>query len=88
MLWNMLEKLCIQLTNKPLRINVFHVDFEKVVHNVLNKFPNYTLVCCNFCLGQSWYRRIKQNKLLNEYLNKSSTEIGTRLKHGIGRFVP
>ncbi|KAL4126056.1 hypothetical protein QTP88_010287 [Uroleucon formosanum] len=81
MLWDMLEKLCIQLTNEPLQINVFHVDFEKAAHNaVLEKFPNCVIVCCNFHLGQSWYRRIQQNKLLlKEYLNKSS-EIGTWLK--------
>lgn len=81
MLWNMLEKLCLQLTNKPLQINVFHVDFEKAAHNaVLEKFPNCVIVCCNFHLGQSWYRRIQQNKLLlKEYLNKSS-EVGTWLK--------
>lgn len=72
----MLEKLCVQLTNKPLRINVFHVDFEKTAHNaVLKKFPNCTLVCCNFYLGQSWCQHIQQNKLL---LNKSA-EIGTWL---------
>jgi len=69
MLWDMLEKLCVQLTNKPLQINIFHVDFEKATYNaVLKKFPNSVIVCCNFHLGQSWYRRIQQNKLiLKEY---------------------
>ena len=28
MLWDMLGKLCVQLTNKPLQINIFHTDFE------------------------------------------------------------
>jgi len=52
----MLEKLCLQLTNKPFQINVFHIDFEKAAHNaVLEKFPNCVIVCCNFHLGQSWY---------------------------------
>jgi len=79
--WDMIEKLYVQLTNKPLRINIFHINFEKVAHNaVLKKFPNCVLVYCNFHLGQSWYRPIQQNKLiLKEYLNKSS-KIGTWLK--------
>jgi len=29
MLWDILGKLCVQLTKKPLRINVFRADFEK-----------------------------------------------------------
>jgi hypothetical protein len=78
---DMLGKLCVQMINKQLQINIFHADFEKAAHNaVLQKFPNCKLVSYNFHLGQSWYRRIQQNKpLLNEYLNKSS-EIGAWLK--------
>jgi len=77
MLWDMLEKLCVQPTNTPPRINIFHVNFEKATHNaVLKKFPNCTLICCNFHLRKSWYRHIQQNKLL---INKSSAEIGTWL---------
>lgn len=49
----MLEKLCVQLTNKPLQINVYHVDFEKAAHNtVLKMFPNCVIVYCNCHLGQ------------------------------------
>lgn len=77
----MLEKLCLQLTNKPLSKNVFYADFEKAKHNsVIKKFPNNALVCCNIHLGKSWFRCIQQNKpLLKEYLSKSS-DISTLLK--------
>jgi hypothetical protein len=64
----------VPIPKKPLIILVLYYK----------RFPNCELVYCNYHLGQSWYRRIQQNKtLLNEYLNKS-LEIGTWLKCSFG----
>lgn len=58
MLWNMSEKLCLQLISKPLCKNVFYANFEKATQNsILKKFPNHAFVCCNIHFEQSWFRR-------------------------------
>lgn len=54
MLWGMLEKLCVQLTNK-LQLNIFHANFKKDSNNaVLRNFQNCALVFfCNFHVTQN-----------------------------------
>jgi hypothetical protein len=55
---------------------------------ILTKFPNYTISCCRFHLGQSWWRKIQAVGLSVEYKDKSS-EIGKWLTHFFGlAFLP
>ena len=68
---------------------MFHVDFEYAMHSaILTKFPNSTISCCHFHLGQSWWRKIQAVGLSVEYKDKSS-EIGKWLTHFFGlAFLP
>jgi hypothetical protein len=62
--------------NLVLQPEVFHIDFEYAMHSaILTKFPNSTISCCHFHLGQSWWRKIPAVGLSVEYKDKSS-EIG------------
>ena len=76
-MWNTLQNICIQITGNIIHLSNFHVDFENAAHNaVLQVFPNCKIACCNFHLGQNWFRHIQQHKILSsEYLNNDS-EIG------------
>jgi len=74
MLWDMLEKLCLQLTNKPLQINVFHVVFEKATHNaVLETFPNSVIgskLVSTYTTKQTTFKRIFKQIIRNWHMVK------------------
>jgi hypothetical protein len=76
-MWKTLQNVCIQIIDNIIHLSNFHVDFEKSAHNaVLQIFLNCQIACCNFHLGQNWFRHIQQHKFLSsEYLNNDS-EIG------------
>ncbi|XP_025410787.1 uncharacterized protein LOC112683834 [Sipha flava] len=80
-MWKTLQNICIQITGNIINLSNFHVNFEKSVHNaVLQIFPYCKITCCNFHLGQNWFRHIQQHKLLSsEYLNNDS-EVGKWMK--------
>jgi len=80
-MWKTLQNICIQITGNIINLSNFHVDFEKSAHNaVLQIFPKCKIMCCNFHLGQNWFRHIQQHKLLSsEYLNNDS-EVGKWMK--------
>lgn len=56
-----LLKGCISeqgLSFQPEKINL---DFEIAAHSAFRaSFPNATLLCCRFHLGQAWYRNIQK----------------------------
>jgi len=84
-MWNTLQNICIQITGNITHLSNFHVDFEKAAHNaVLQIFLNCKIACCNFHLGQNWFKHIQQHKILSsEYLNNDS-EIGKWMKYFFG----
>ena len=50
------------------KYNVIHVDFEIAIHNVLKEaFPEETIKCCIFHLGQAWQRKIQTLGLCQYY---------------------
>jgi hypothetical protein len=52
---------------------VVHINFEYAMHSaVTNKFPNATISCCRFHLGQIWWRKIQSLGPSVEYKNKCS----------------
>jgi len=76
-------KLATQLLSQSVADALkFFKDFEKTAHNaVLQIFPNCKIACCNFHLGQNWFRHIQQHKILSsEYLSNDS-EIGKWIKY-------
>ena len=74
-MWDLLIAACLE-RNLVLQPEVFHIDFEYAMHSaILTKFPNSTISCCRFHLGQSWWRKIQAVGLSVEYKDKSS-EIG------------
>jgi len=84
------QKMKVKLATQLLSQSVadalkFFKDFEKTAHNaVLQIFPNCKIACCNFHLGQNWFRHIQQHKILSsEYLNNDS-EIGKWIKYFFG----
>ena len=69
------------LTFKPA---VVHVDLEITVHNVFRQmFPETSIQCCRFHLGQSWWRKIQKTGLSTEYKDNESN-IGKWLKSFFG----
>lgn len=71
-MWDLLIDACTTI-NFILQPEVVHSDFEYAMHSVvINKFPNATISCCRFHLGQSWWRKIQSLGLSVEYKNKCS----------------
>ena len=69
-MWDLLIAACRE-RNLVLQPEVFHIDFEYAMHSaILTKFPNSTISCCRFHLGQSWWRRIQAVGLSVEYKKK------------------
>jgi hypothetical protein len=57
-MWDLLNAACRE-RNLVLQPEAFHIDFEYAMHSaILTKFPNSTISCCRFHLGQSWWRKI------------------------------
>jgi hypothetical protein len=58
-MWDLLIAACRE-RNLVLQPEVFHIDFEYAMRiAILTKFPNSTISCCRFHLGQSWWRKIQ-----------------------------
>jgi hypothetical protein len=69
-MWDLLIAACRE-RNLVLQPEVFHIDFEYAMHSaILAKFPNSTISCCRFHLGQSWWRKIQAVGLSVEYKHK------------------
>ena len=71
-MWDLLIDACTTI-NFTLQPEVVHIDFKYAMHSaVTNKFPNVTISCCRFHLGQSWWQKIQSLRLSVEYKNKCS----------------
>ena len=58
--------------NLDLLPTALHLDFEKVMHNVIIKlFPSTNIRCCTFHLEQCWWRKIQSIGLSKEYKEKN-----------------
>ena len=72
MLWMCIRELCEkyeQTFNPP----TIHVDFEgAMLSSIKIQFPDAKVVCCQFHLGQSWYRKIHKLGLSEDYRSKES----------------
>ena len=61
----------------PIRL---YADFEKAIHNAARHvWPSIEVKGCRFHLGQSWYRKIQQLGLSNDY-KRNNTDISNFLK--------
>jgi len=57
-----------------------YADFEKTIHNAARHvWPSIEVKGCRFHLGQSWYRKIQQLELSNDY-KINNTDISSFLK--------
>ena len=82
-LWTFIIDICSSM-DLQLQPSVVHVDFEVAMHTVINElFPNSSIKCCRFHLGQAWYRKIQSLGLSEDYKDRES-EIGTWLKLSFG----
>ena len=80
---SILCKLC-EDKNLQFKPKLIHVDFEMAMHNTVRRiFPDSTIQCCRFHLGQAWWRKIQKLGLSSEFKDKSS-EIGIWLTHFFG----
>jgi hypothetical protein len=69
-MWSLLINSCCEryLQLKPA---VFHIDFERAMHNAITScFPDTQIDCCRFHLGQ----KIQSLGLSKVYMDKSSEE--------------
>lgn len=73
-MWQLLKKICVEITGCELDISLLLLDFEKGVHaGAKNVFPNEQLKACSFHLGQSWWKKIHgMPKLRYAYYSKTS----------------
>lgn len=54
--------------------NLFVADFEQAIRNsVYEMFPLCQVIGCRFYLSQSWYRKIQNLRLPNDYKSKTET---------------
>ena len=61
--------------NLKFKPEIIHVDFELTVMNVIRElFPDVTIKCCRFHLGQAWWRKIQNLGLSRDY--KESSKLG------------
>jgi len=78
MLCNECEKLNLKFLPQTI-----YVDFEEAIHNsILSVWPEINIKGCRFHLGQSWWRKIQNLGLTNEY--KSDSELSKYLKYFFG----
>lgn len=62
---------------------IIYVDFEKAIHNAINRIWPTTLIRgCRFHLGQSWWRKIQELGLASDYI--LNNEIGKYLTLAFG----
>ncbi|XP_068242338.1 uncharacterized protein [Palaemon carinicauda] len=77
-LLSILNSHCLEFSPESI-----HVDFEQAVINTLeNLCPTSIIKCCKFHLGQSWWRKIQELGLSNDF--KSGSENGKWLKSFFG----
>jgi hypothetical protein len=70
-MWSLIIDYC-KSKNLDLLLTALHLDFEKAMHNVINKlFPSTKIRCCTFHLGQCWWRKIQSIGLSKEYKEKN-----------------
>ena len=86
-MWNFLKDLCrdMQLNLSP---TFCILDFEKAAHTAVSTvFPSVQVACCDFHLGQSFYRKIQRLGLQGDYSQHSN--VGQFLKTFFGlSYVP
>lgn len=69
-----LKEECDKL-NYPVSPKIITADFETAIHKSIYKaFPEAVVRGCRFHLGQSWYRKIQQLGLAQEYQRKNENE--------------
>ena len=79
-----LLKGCISEQRLSFQPEKIYLDFEIAAHSAFRaSFPNATLLCCRFHLGQVWYRNIQKLGLSSEYKDTDS-EIGKWLSYFFG----
>jgi len=78
MLCNEYDKL-----NMKFLPQTIYVDFEEAIHySILSVWPETNIKGCRFHLGQSWWRKIQNSGLTNEY--KSDFEFSKYFKFFFG----
>ena len=51
-----------------LKSQIIHIDFQAAMHNNLKEsFPEETIKCCRFHLGQAWWREMQTLGLCQDY---------------------
>jgi hypothetical protein len=71
-MWKFITDYCTE-RNVVLSPRIIHINFEKAMHNaVLSTFPNTSIMCCRFHLGQNFWKKIQSLGLSPMYKDKSS----------------
>ena len=70
-MWSLIIDYC-KSKNLDLLLTALHLDFEKAMHNAINKlFPSTNIRCCTFHLGQYWWRNILSIGISKKYKEKN-----------------
>jgi hypothetical protein len=82
-MWKYIADCCTE-RNVVSSPRIIHIDFEKCLHiAVLSTFPNTSIMCCRFHLGQNFWKKIQSLGLSPMYKDKSS-DIGKWLSKFFG----
>lgn len=83
-MFQMFVKIYQEVNDATLDSKILHLDFEKQAHEAAKEvIPNVTLKGCLFHLKQSWWRKIQELGLANDYRDQESA-IGKFLKSTFG----
>lgn len=87
---NALKTLCNDVCGKDINPKRFILDFETASRNAVKTcFPGTSLRGCRFHLLQSWFKRIKNDKILRQHYEDPDSKIGKWLKCHFGLpFLP
>ena len=82
-MWTIITDACTEI-NLDIQCRIFHVDFEKSVHNVVKElFPGASVKGCQFHLGQAMWRKIQELGLSKIY-SERDCDTAKWLSHTFG----
>jgi hypothetical protein len=82
-MWTFITDYCTEKNLVPAPKTI-HIDFEKAMHKAISSiFPNTSIMCCRFHLGQNFWRKNQSLGLSALYKDKSS-DVGKWLSKFFG----
>ena len=82
-MWTFITDYCAE-KNLVVAPKTIHINFEKAMHKAISSiFPNTSIMCCRFHLGQNFWRKNQSLGLSALYKDKSS-DVGKWLSKFFG----